>query len=69
MEFTFTVTTTVDIPDSVIDDLVKDARDWGDTHLLLTDFLEHDMGYADCAEADALYDKLKEEIERRLKDN
>ena len=67
MKFTFTVTTSVDIPDEVIDDLVEDARDWGNIHSLLMDFLKYDMGYDnDCSEANALYDELKKEIERRL---
>lgn len=67
MEFTFTVTKTVNIADNVVDDLVKDARDWGDIHLLLTDFLENDMGYTDnCIEYDRLYERLREEIERRI---
>lgn len=68
MKFTFTVTANVYIPNEVIDDLVADARDWGDIHSLLMDFLKYDMGYDnDCAEANGLYDELKKEIERRLK--
>ena len=71
MKFTFNVPVNVDIPDDIIDDLVEDVRQWGNIHSSLMDFLRYEMGYGDndSAELDALYDELRKEIERRLKED